>query len=194
MSICVEEWIQAEEETVAGLQRSIEHAKASVREEEAELEAAGTDLEHSLAAQQVLSAVAQTVQAQAHKRISSVVSSCLAAIFDDPYEFRIAFEQKRGRTEAKLRFVRDGHEVAPVDASGGGAVDVAAFALRSACVVLHRPRLQRCLFLDEPFKFVSADYRPAVRSMLEQVCRDLGMQIILVTHDPELSTGKVIDL
>jgi hypothetical protein len=190
----LDEWMSVEDEAVAGLQRRIDGAKESVREEEAELEVAQLDLEHTLQAQQVLSGVAQTVQAQAHKRISSVVSSCLASIFDDPYEFHIGFEQKRGRTEAKLRFVRDGHEVAPVDASGGGAVDVAAFALRSACIVLHRPRLQRCMFLDEPFKFVSADYRPAVRSMLEQVCRDLGMQIILVTHDEALQAGKVIQL
>lgn len=190
----LDEWMALEEESVASLQRRVDHAKESVKEEEAELRAAEADLSASLQAQQVLSGVAQTVQAQAHKRISSVVSSCLAAIFDDPYEFRIAFEQKRGRTEAKLRFIRDGHEVAPVEASGGGAVDVAAFALRSACVVLHRPRLQRCLFLDEPFKFVSKDYRPAVRSMLEQVCRDLGMQIVMVTHDEALQTGKVIQL
>lgn len=190
----IDEWMAAEAEAVAGLEGQIQHAKTSVAEEEAELVEAKADLEHCLQAQQVLSGVAQTVQAQAHRRISSVVSSCLAAIFDDPYEFRISFEQKRGRTEAKLRFVRDGHEVAPVDASGGGAVDVAAFALRSACVVLHRPRLQRTIFMDEPFKFVSREYRPAVRSMLEQVCRDLKMQIIMVTHDEALQAGKVIQL
>lgn len=190
----LDQWMTLEEEAVAGLVRRVDHAKASVEEEEAELKLAEADLEHSLQAQQVLSGVAQSVQAQAHKRISSVVSSCLAAIFDDPYEFHIGFEQKRGRTEAKLKFIRDGHEVAPVDASGGGAVDVAAFALRSACVVLHRPLLQRSMFLDEPFKFVSKDFRPAVRSMLEQVCRDLQMQIVMVTHDEALQAGKVIQL
>lgn len=192
--LAVDEWMAQEAETVSGLERRIEHAKQSVVEEQEELAAAELDLAHSLEAQKVLSTVAQTVQAQAHKRISSVVTSCLAAIFDDPYEFRIAFEQKRGRTEAKLRFVRNGHEVEPVEASGGGVVDVAAFALRSACIVLHRPRLQRTVFMDEPFKFVSREFRPAVRSMLEQVSRDLGMQIILVTHDGELQAGKVIDL
>lgn len=190
----LEQWMGEEDDAVAGIQSRIDGAKESVREEEAELEKAELDLEHCLQAQTVLSGVAQTVQAQAHKRISSVVSSCLAAIFEDPYEFHIGFEQKRGRTEARLRFVRDGHEVAPVDASGGGAVDVAAFALRAACVVLHRPRLQKSMFLDEPFKFVSKDYRPAVRSMLEQVCRDLQMQIVMVTHDEALQTGKVIQL
>jgi ABC-type thiamine transport system ATPase subunit len=190
----VDEWMALEAKAVSGLERRIEHAKQSVVEEQEELAAAELDHAHSLEAQKVISTVAQTVQAQAHKRISSVVTTCLAAIFDDPYEFRIAFEQKRGRTEAKLRFVRNGHEVEPVEASGGGVVDVAAFALRSACIVLHRPRLQKVVFMDEPFKFVSREFRPAVRSMLEQVSRDLGMQIILVTHDGELQAGKVIDL
>lgn len=190
----IDEWIQLEEETVAGMERRIESLRASVTEEETELAKAELDHQHSLQAQTLIMELAQKVQAQAHKRISQVVSSCLDAIFDEPYEFRITFELKRGRTEAKLRFVRDGNEVSPMDASGGGAVDVAAFALRAACVVLHRPRLQRVMALDEPFKFVSKDYRPAVRAMLEQVSRDLGMQIIMVTHDEAYETGKVIEI
>lgn len=190
----IDGWIQTEGEVVAGLERRIESLRTSVKEEKDELLNAQQAHEHAIAAQAILTELARKVQAQAHKRISQVVSTCLDAIFDDPYEFRISFELKRGRTEAKLRFHREGNEVSPMDASGGGAVDVAAFALRAACVVLHRPRLQKVLVLDEPFKFVSRDYRPAVRAMLEQVSRDLGMQIIIVTHDEALETGTVIEL
>lgn len=190
----LEQWVKSEAASVSEIQRELEAARSSVAEETEELKRAQQDHEDSLAAQVIVNQVAQKIQAQAHKRISSVVSSCLAAIFDDPYEFRIAFELKRGRTEAKLRFVRNGNEVSPVDASGGGAVDVAAFALRAACVVLHRPRLQRTMLLDEPFKFVSKDYRPAVKAMLHQLCEDLGMQVIMITHDEALETGTVINL
>ncbi len=80
----------------------------------------------------------------------------------------------------------------PLTASGGGVVDVAAFALRAACLMLHRPRLTKLLVLDEPFRFVSAEYQDNIRSMLEQLAQDLGLQIILVTHNQTIATGKVI--
>jgi len=85
-------------------------------------------------------------------------------------------------------------EVDPLTASGGGVVDVAAFALRVACLVLYRPRLSRVVVLDEPFRFVSMQYQENVRQMLEQLSTDMNIQIVQVTHNPNLTTGKVIDL
>ena len=43
-------------------------------------------------------------------------------------------------------------------------------------------------------KYVSAEYRPAVRSMLEQLSEEMKIQIVMVTHSEELATGKVIEL
>jgi DNA repair exonuclease SbcCD ATPase subunit len=81
-----------------------------------------------------------------------------------------------------------------LNSTGGGVVDVASFALRVACLILHRPRLSKVMVLDEPFKFVSAQYRDRVRTMLERLSQDLDMQIIMVSHIDELETGKVIEL
>lgn len=189
-----EEWFKAESRRVLSVKKELEFARRDVRAEKAELNAARQDHEHAVQAQSLIASMAKEVQQQVHKRISAVVSSCLAAVFDDPYELKIDFEQKRGRTEARLKFSRDGNDVSPMDASGGGAVDVAAFALRAACLVLHRPRLRRLLVLDEPFKFVSEGFQPAIRSMLEQISRDLKIQIIMVTHNEAYETGKVIEL
>lgn len=145
-------------------------------------------------AQEVLQHLAQAVQQQAHRHISKVVTSCLASVFDDPYEFKITFEQKRGKTEAHLRFVRDTLDLDPLASTGGGAVDVAAFALRVSCLVLHRPRLSRVVILDEPFRFVSAQYQDRIRTMLENLSKDMEIQVIFVTHNERYITGKVIDL
>lgn len=165
------------------------------RSQEAErLERSQRRLKHAQQAQEVLQLLAQAVQQKAHERIAHVVSSCLSAVFDDPYEFHIEFERKRGRTEASLRFRRRGLEVDPLTASGGGVVDVAAFALRIACLIMHRPRLSRVLVMDEPFKFVSAQYQEGVREMLEQISKEMKVQIVLVTHDLNLATGKVLEL
>lgn len=187
-------WFKPEARLIAGMQSQLQSALASMEEEEVALASAILAHGYAVQAQGILGDLAQQVQAQVHQRISAVVSSCLAAVFDDPYEFQITFERKRGGTVALLQFLRDGHELSPLEASGGGAVDVAAFALRAVCLVLHRPRLRRVLFLDEPFKFVSKGYQPAVRSMLEQLSRDLQLQIILVTHNEAYETGNVIEL
>jgi len=145
-------------------------------------------------AQQIVQAVAETIQEEAHDRIAGVVTRCLAAVFEEPYEFKIQFERIRGRTEARLQFVRDGMAINPIDSSGGGVVDVAAFALRVSCLMLARPAVRRVIILDEPFRFVSADRRGLVRAMLEGLSADLKIQMIIVTHMPEIQCGTIIDL
>lgn len=138
--------------------------------------------------------VGQAVQKEAHDRLAGVVSSCLTAVFDEPYEFRIAFDRKRNQTEARLVFVRDGMEVSPMDAAGGGVVDVAAFALRLSCLMLRRPAARRLLVLDEPFRFASQNYRQKIRQMMENLSERMRVQILQITHAPELVAGKVIEL
>lgn len=185
---------EAEAKAVADLKAEFALQEASLAREQAALEKAEKRETHTRQAQDILQHLAQAVQQEAHSRISKVVSNCLEAVFDDPYQFHIDFDRKRGKTDARLRFTRRGLEVDPMTASGGGMIDVAAFALRVACLVLHRPKLSPVVILDEPFKFVSEHYRDNVRSMLEQLSEDMGLQIIMVTHIRELETGNVIEL
>lgn len=146
------------------------------------------------AAQGVAQAVAAAAQAQAHTAIAGVVGRCLTAVFDDPYTFQVVFEERRGKTDATLQFVRDGQPIGPLGAAGGGVVDMAAFALRLASLVLAQPQRRRLLVLDEPFKFVSAEYRGRVRALVEALASEMGVQFLLVTHIPELRCGTVVDL
>jgi len=186
--------LEAEEQEVNRLVLQLEHAKIAVHDESIALTNAQHKLEQSQAAQEILQLIAQAVQQQAHERLSSVVSQCLESVFEDPYQFHIEFERTRGRTWARLRFRRRELDADPLSAAGGGVVDIAAFALRVACLMLHRPRLSKVVVLDEPFKFVSSQYRENVRAMLEELAKDLGVQIIMVTHIEELETGKIIEL
>lgn len=163
------------------------------KKERADLIEAEEALNDIQEAQIIAQTVAKTVQQKVHNQIASVVSRCLE-IFDEPYEFKIVFEQKRGRTEARLLFERDGLEVDPMTASGGGVVDVASFALRLSCLMLSKPSLRKILILDEPFKFVSEEYRDRIRILLETLSEDLGIQILMVTHIKELEIGKIIKL
>lgn len=176
------------------LLQNYEHAKRRATEEAVVLEEAKQHVVHVLEAQKLVQGVAEAVQHQAHARIASVVSRCLEAVFGEgeAYEFRINFEQKRGRTESHLAFVRGDVVVDPCDGAGGGVVDVASFALRLACLALSRPQRRRLLVLDEPFRFLSREFRPRVRDLLLTLSREMKVQLIVVTHAEDLICGKVI--
>lgn len=146
-------------------------------------------------AQATLQTIAQGIQNQAHAKIARVATRCIKSVFgEDSYELRIEFDRKRGKTEARIVLVKEGIEVDPLDAAGGGVVDVISIALRIACLTLSRPRRRQLLVLDEPFRFVSKGYRPAVRRLIEVLAEELGIQFLLVTHSQEFMIGKVIDL
>lgn len=146
-------------------------------------------------ATEIVNAVAKQLQQNAHTRIATIVTHCLQAVFEKNYEFKILFETKRNKTEAKLAFLWDGQTLDdPTNEAGLGVVDVAAFALRLASVLEARPAGRRLLVLDEPFKFVSEGYLENVRVMLEGLAERLGVQIIMVTHIRELMCGKIIEV
>lgn len=186
---------QAYRRTLDKLLADYRHAGRCVVEEKQALASAKEQATATLEAQQVVQAIAQQIQQQVHGQIASLVTKCLQTIFgEDAYELYIDFLRERGKTSAHLWFVRDGQRLDPLDATGGGVVDVAAMALRLAVLLLHRPPLRRLLILDEPFRFLSKEYRPAVRELLLSLAKELDVQIIMVTHSPEFVMGKVVDL
>jgi DNA repair exonuclease SbcCD ATPase subunit len=182
---------------VNSLLTNLKVLKKQCKEEQENYVKLENELSYTEEAQQIAQQIAQTIQQQAHKRIAGVVSRCLETVFigEDIYGFRIHFERKRGKTEAKLVLTKNGHEIEdPMEADSGGVVDVAAFALRLSCIILTKPKLRKFLVLDEPFKFVSEEYRDNVRMLLEGLSKDFKVQFIMITHINELKTGKVVRL
>jgi len=148
-------------------------------------------------AQNILQQVAQKTQQELEYQISEIVSTALSAILpDDPYEFKIEFVLRRGKTEADLYFVKDGERYNPIDDNGGGAVDVASFALRVALWNLSRPKTRNTLVIDEPFKWLSKKYLSAAGEFLKLISEKLNIQIIMITHIPELieSSDKIFEV
>lgn len=169
-------------------------AQVEVLKEKKEIEKLSKEVSYAEQASQLVQQISQQVQQRVHGRISAVVSKCLSTVFDDPYEFQIRIDRKRGKTEARLVFVRDNLEIDPLESAGGGVVDVAAFALRLACVLCSLPPLRRVLILDEPFKHLHKESRLKVAQLLETLSIETGTQFILVTHFEEVEIGKVIHL
>ena len=149
-------------------------------------------------AQAIIQIVAQATQEEFKYQITELVSLAEAAVFDDPYELDIEFVQKRNQTEANLWFVREGERIHPLSASGGGAVDVAAFALRVSLWSLLKPKSRPILILDEPFsRLKGEDANVKVIQMVKEVSQQLGLQIIMISdervplHDIEAGADKV---
>lgn len=172
------------------------HAICFVKEEKLALEIIKNKTSAIIEAQKIVQSVAEKVQQKAHEQIANVVSQCLKTVFgEEAYQFKINFEQKRGKTEAKLMFIRGELEIdEPTEGAGLGQVDVAAFALRLTKIMLARPKRRHLIVCDEPFKYVSAEYIENVKELLLTVAKELGFQIILVTHNKELMVGNVVEL
>lgn len=143
-------------------------------------------LVHIEQAREVIKAVSLMTQRQLEEHISSIVSLALSAVFDDPYSLKLNFVERRGKTECDLVFTRDGQEVDPMSASGGGAIDVASMALRIACWSLKPKKTRNTIILDEPFRYLSKGLQHKAGDMLKMISEKLGLQIIMVTHNPEL--------
>lgn len=171
-----------------------ETARQRHRQEKGLLKAALEDQKAAKEALSVAQGVAKAVQETAHRRVADVVGRSLQAVFDEPYEFKILFEQKRGRTEASLVFEREGLQVDPMTASGGGVVDVASLSLRLSCLILSEPPVRRLIILDEPARFVSSQYRSRVRALIEMLAKEMSCQFLIVTHIDEMKMGKVVEL
>jgi DNA repair ATPase RecN len=135
--------------------------------------------------------VATEMQTLVHLRIGIVVSRALAAVFPKPFGFGITFVERRNRTEADVQFTKDGQVVGPEDCVEGGQLDVAAFALRVAAVVLHQPKRRRVLLLDEPFGGVAGVNRQRLAALLTSIATELGVQFLVITHTEEFRVGVV---
>ncbi len=96
--------------------------------------------------------------------------------------------QRRNKTECDLYFERDGNKMDPLSASGGGAVDVASFALRVASWSMQRPRSRNTMILDEPLRFLSADHQEQASVMIKEISQKLGIQFIIITHESILAS------
>ena len=173
----------------------LKHAERRAAEEKSAVADAEESLQASMEALELTQRVAEKIQNQVHQRIAGVVTSCLRSVFGDGSEFRITFSRARNKTEASLAFWKDGHEESPMDASSGGKLEIAAFALRLACISLSRPQKRKLLVLDEPMKSVhGAENRERAKALIEAMAKKMGFQVILVTGLNWLKCGKIVDL
>lgn len=139
----------------------------------------------------ILQSVASAVQRAWYNKLGRIVTKCLSSVFEDPYEFKLVFKQLANRTQVQFLLERDLEEYDPLTGTGGGVVDVASFALRIAALMLSVQGQRKLIVADEPFRFVSDEYRQHVRQLLNVLATEFDLQLIMVTHNEEFELGRV---
>lgn len=162
--------------------------KASIETLSTDLRLLGRDLRQNEKAREIVKEVGLKTQQQLSFHISDITSLALEAVFVDPYRLVVDFVERRNKTECDLFFEREGNKTDPFSAAGGGAVDVATFALRIASWSMEYPRSNNVIILDEPMRFLSVDNQEKASLMIKEVSDKLGLQFIIVTHEPTLAT------
>lgn len=168
---------------------------ATLKSSKAELADFAVRFYDDIEVQKMIQELASGMQQKAHKQITAVVTKCLQSVFGQDLSFRIKFDRKRGKTQARMVFVRSGVEIKPDDSESGGVIDLAALALRISCIMLATPKRRRVLVLDEPLRNVhGAEYRERTTEVIESLAKELGFQLLIVTGLDWLRVGRVIQL
>lgn len=164
------------------------------RRKKAELE---ESLNANLQAQAVIHIVAKETQDELRYNISDVVSYGLSSVFSPAPQFEIEFISRRNKIEADMFLVIDGERIDPVASSGGGSVDITSMTLRLSLGSMMKPKPRPIIVLDEPLKWLKGNDLPVKGAqMIKEFSRQLGYQVIMVSHDPELvdSADHVIEI
>jgi len=173
------------------LKNKVEQAKGAKNQVENRLKTIKSDIKAQQSrqksielAQVLIQTTAKETQEKLRYHIEDIVNTALDTCFPGEYSFVVDFQIKRGRTEAELYLDKEGERINPMDATGGGVVDIVSLALRLSAWTLSKT--DNLIVLDEPLRFLSADLKPLAGEILKKLSKKLGIQIIFVTHDKEM--------
>lgn len=140
----------------------------------------------------LLNSIGEERQLAAQQSIEDLVTRGLRMIFDDSLSFHIV-QSVKGKAQVVDFTVRTTIGESVVDTSvmdgrGGGLAAVIGFLLRLVVMLLdHSHRDGSILVLDETFAHVSAEYLEPLGQFLREVVDRTGVQIVMVTHQPEFA-------
>lgn len=185
--------------SVKELRNAVERKRGQKERIESDLQTIDVRLEQSEQklsdhekAREIIREVGLKTQQQLSYNISEITSMALGGVFDDPYELLVEFVQRRNKTECDFWFKKGDVKIYPLYA-GGGALDVAAFALRVASWSMQNPRTRNVLIGDESFKLLKGEKaNRCVLEMMREIAEKINLQIILVS-DERVSREAIID-
>lgn len=136
-----------------------------------------------------IQAAAVLTQEELSRRVSELIHQAVKTVFGDDYDFKLMFETAYGRSECHLVLLKDGQVIFPMEGSGGGVIDIIAFAARFSAWRLSGGQVDGFFIFDEPVKNLSKNHYDFMRVFIEELVNELGLRFLIITHEPELLEG-----
>lgn len=136
----------------------------------------------------VLSEVTKQTQNNFKGYVENLVTLGINSVFQNKnLKFILDFEIKRNKSECLLRVQENDEEpFIPKDEMGGSIVDIISFVLRVVLWSLKKDKTRNTIVLDEPFR-CTGDLSLLAGQMVKEISNKLGVQILMITHDSNLS-------
>ena len=135
----------------------------------------------------ILTGVEANWRRSSEKTLGDIVSRGLSAVFGEEIQVTIESRIVRDTTSMTLKLTQHGVALGNIiDSTGGSIVSVLNVLLKVWMIVNLKPQLTRVLILDEPFAAVEQRHLPAIGQLLRELSERLGIQFIIVSHEPEL--------
>lgn len=123
------------------------------------------------------------LSATSMERCEALANSAIKAVFDFPYT--VEYSPDTGR----FMLNKGDYSTDLASSEGGGLLAVISFVF--GVYLLVKLGKRRILFMDEHFTQISSSYLPRFIEFLQVLCKDLGADILLVTHDQRIDASMV---
>jgi hypothetical protein len=116
--------------------------------------------------------------------IENIVNEGLKVVFSDNIEIKIISSILNNKTTYHIDITQNGVH-GTQESFGGGVLAVISLCLRVVMIIYCKR--DRILFLDESLGFVSEVYQPNLSNFISQLCKRLGFNITLISHQPKMT-------
>jgi hypothetical protein len=140
----------------------------------------------------ILQSVADEAQGELKGDMDGLVTMAIQSIFGDAYHFDLQIDRTNHSAPYKAIVWEtvDGvaNEWTPKDDMGGSMMDPIAFVLRVVLRSLDQNPCRGTFWLDEPMKNMGkGELLLAAGAMLRDISHEADLQLIIITHEPELA-------
>lgn len=184
----LENKVQELKSSLASLEGQEELLSNQIISNEIKLEELAHNKEVYTKSVEIFALIQQATQQQVKEGFEKLVTYALQYIFEQNYKFELYFERRGNLQECNFKFLSpEGIEITdPMEAMGGGILDVASIALRIALLELHKPKNTSFIAFDEPTRNVSALFIGRCGQFFKEINRKIHRQIVIVTHQEAL--------
>ena len=135
---------------------------------------------------QYLDTLVKTESNRFISRLEELLNYGVSVIFNDrDYRLKIVIEEDK-RASIHLLFTdEDGNEISPDIRDCGGGIRTVIAVIMQIFFLFHY-QVEKVLIIDEGLSQISSEYLPNLFSLLDEIARNNGLKILLITHDSRM--------